>query len=331
MATLALLTFGPLHGALALRQPMPAAAMFAVVCFLFVAAVWSPVKLPYRGNTLYFALDSAPIMLGLVFLRPSLLTLSAVCAEAIVYTITRRTPLIKFVLNVTLIAFATALSALVYRGVLAGHSPLSLRGWAAAALALGAAVMVPNLVVRIVSAIYGLTTEHRTGSQLMFESMLVVASICLALVVLDAAWFELWAAVPLLIVAALIVMAYRGYTRLTLRFGSLQRLYDFSQVLGTANLEPTSMSVDVLRQVCTVMRARRAQLILAEPSGIPRRISLDDHGPSGVELIHLDSASFVTQAIASGEASLHTSAVRSSRGPGTTRSPARTDRRWWPR
>lgn len=316
LGALALLTFGPLHGALALRQPMPAAAMFAVVCFLFVAAVWSPVKLPYRGNTLYFALDSAPIMLGLVFLRPSLLTLSAVCAEAIVYTITRRTPLIKFVLNVTLIAFATALSALVYRGVLAGHSPLSLRGWAAAALALGAAVMVPNLVVRIVSAIYGLTTEHRTGSQLMFESMLVVASICLALVVLDAAWFELWAAVPLLIVAALIVMAYRGYTRLTLRFGSLQRLYDFSQVLGTANLEPTSMSADVLRQVCTVMRARRAQLILAEPSGIPRRISLDDHGPSGVELIHLDSASFVTQAIASGEASLHTSARPQQQGSG---------------
>ena len=61
-------------------------------------------------------------------------------------------------------------------------------------------------------------------------------------------------------------------------FASLQRLYDFSRALGTANLEPSSMSVDVLRQVCTVMRARRAELVLAEPSGIPRRISLDDDG-----------------------------------------------------
>ncbi len=74
---------------------------------------------------------------------------------------------------------------------------------------------------------------------------------------------------PLILVAALIIAAYRGYTRLTLRFASLQRLYDFSRALGTANLEPSSMSVEVLRQVCTVMRARRAQLILAEPSGHP--------------------------------------------------------------
>ncbi len=57
------------------------------------------------------------------------------------------------------------------------------------------------------------------------------------------------------------------------------------------------MSLEVLSQVCTVMRARRAQLVLAEPSGIPRRISLDDHGPSEVEPISLDTSSIVTQAI----------------------------------
>ena len=115
LGALALLTLGPLHGAMPIRQPIPAPAMFALVLLLFVAAVWAPVELPYRGNSLTFALDSAPIILGLVFLRPSLLTLSAACAETIVYTLTRRSPLIKFVLNVSLIAFATALSALVYK------------------------------------------------------------------------------------------------------------------------------------------------------------------------------------------------------------------------
>jgi diguanylate cyclase (GGDEF)-like protein len=314
LGALALLTLGPLHGAMPIRQPIPAPAMFALVLLLFVAAVWAPVELPYRGNSLTFALDSAPIILGLVFLRPSLLTLSAACAETIVYALTRRSPLIKFVLNVSLIAFATALSALVYREILAGHGPLSVRGWAAAALALAAAVIVPNVVVRIVSAIYGLTSEHRTGSQWMFEALLSLTSICLALVVLDAAWFELWATVPLLIVAALIVVAYRGYTRLSLRFGSLQRLYDFSQVLGSASLEPSTMSGDVLQQVCTVMRARRAQLILAEPSGIPRRISMGDDSTSGVELINLDPSSFVTAAIGTGAPSLHTTAGSQERG-----------------
>ena len=106
----------------------------------------------------------------------------------------------------------------------------------------------------------------------------MAANMCLSFVVLDLAWFSLWATVPFVLVAALIIGAYRGYARLTLKFASLQRLYDFSRALGTASLEPPSMSVDVLRQVCTVMRARRAELVLVESSGIARRISLDERG-----------------------------------------------------
>ncbi len=74
------------------------------------------------------------------------------------------------------------------------------------------------------------------------------------------------------------------------------------------------MSTDVLKQVCTVMRARRAQLVLTEPSGIPRRISLDDRGVSGIELIDLDPVSFVTTAITTGTASLHRSTRPQHRG-----------------
>ena len=77
--------------------------------------------------------------------------------------------------------------------------------------------------------------------------------------------------------------------------------------MSTATLEPGAMSVDVLNEVCTVVRASRAELILAEPSGVPRRISFDSHGASGIQPILLDPASIVTQAIVRGEASLHTS------------------------
>ena len=132
-----------------------------------------------------------------------------------------------------------------------------------------------------------------------------------------------------MVVAGLIIMAFRGYARLRIRFLSLQHLYDFSQSMSTANLEPSSMSVDVLKEVCTVLRARRAELILAEPSGIPRRISFDDRGPSGIQPITLDEGSIVTQAITTGEASLHNSASEgrtASVDPiaGTTATP------WWP-
>ena len=108
---LALLAYGPLHDAAPLRQPIPQPAMFAVVCILFGATLWAPVSLHYRGNTIAFALDPIPILLGLVFLRPALLVLSAVCAETFVCATVRKLPLIKVVLNVALFGFSTAVSA----------------------------------------------------------------------------------------------------------------------------------------------------------------------------------------------------------------------------
>jgi len=169
--------------------------------------------------------------------------------------------------------------------------------------------IVSAVALRVVTLLAGQAVPKRDRIiHMAFHAMLIVASMCLALAFLDAAWFDPWTTLPLLLVAALIIVAYRGYNRLSLRFSALEHLYDFSRTMGTASLEPSSMSVDVLKKVCTVMRARRAELVLAEPTGIPRRITFDDRGASGIESITLHEASIVTQAIASGEASLHTSA-----------------------
>ncbi len=307
LATAALVIVGPLHDAEPLRVLIPVPAMFAVFCVLWAAAVCAPVSLHHRGNTNLMVLDAVPMFIGLVFLSPVLLVLGCVCTEALVHALVRRQAPVKVAFNVASAGLGAAIAALIFRELLGGHSPVSLRGWAAAAAALCAIAVIMAVNVRIVTMLNGQTAEHRTGSQLTTEAMLVLVNVCLAIVVLDAVWFDMWATLPLLLVAVLIIAAYRGYTRLSLRFASLQRLYDFSRALGTASLEPSSMSYDVLRQVCTVMRARRAELILAEPSGIPRRITLSDRGPSGVEPISLDKASMVTEAILSGRASLHNS------------------------
>ena len=183
---------------------------------------------------------------------------------------------------------------------------MTLFGWVAAVAALCTAAFVTTLTVRVVMKINGQTTERWSGFQFInTQAMLMAASMCLSFVVLNAAWYDPWGMVPLLLVGALIIVAYRGYSRLGLRFSSLQRLYDFSRTLGAASLEPSSMSLDVLRQVCTVMRARRAELILAEPSGIPRRVALNDEGEPVIEPISLDGHSMVTHAILTGRGSLH--------------------------
>jgi diguanylate cyclase (GGDEF)-like protein len=310
LVTAALCLKGPLRGLGPLRDVIPQGEMFIVVCVLWAITDWVPVSLHYRGNTFLWVLEDVPRVIGLIFLSPNLLVLSTVCGVVFIFLVIRRQAMLKLTFNVVSTALATALAAVVFRELLGTHNPVSLVGWAAMAAALISAQIVAQLALRVVTLLAGQTAKKQSGFLVLaINAMLIAVSICLALAFLDAAWLDPWTTLPLILVVALVIVTYRAYTRLSLRFSSLQHLYDFSRTMGTASLEPTSMSVDVLKEVCTVMRARRAELILAEPSGIPRRISFDDHGASGIEPITLDQASIVTQAINTGEASLHHSAA----------------------
>ena len=310
LAATVLIAKGPFLDAGPIRHLTNQPEVLLVVCVLTAITAWQPVILHYRGNSYIFILEEVPLLLGLVFLSPRLFILGSVLAEAFVYLFLTRKPLIRVTFNAASGALLAALTIIVFRELLGRHSPISAQGWGALAVAGCFLAVTTTVVTKIVMRLNGQTTERWAPLQFTTEAMLMAASICLSFVVLDAAWFNLWATLPLLLVGLMIILAYRGYSRLLLRFGSLQRLYDFSRILGTASLEPSSMSLDVLEQVRTVMRARRAELILAEPSGIPRRISLGDGGASGVEPITLDESSFVAKAIATGDASLHNSTAR---------------------
>jgi diguanylate cyclase (GGDEF)-like protein len=305
LITALLLFRGPLHGVQPVRILIPLPAMFVVVSSLWTATLWAPIPLHHRGNTSLVVLEEVPMLLGLAFLTPQLLVLACLVASGITFLILSRQAIVKAAGNLAAGAFSTAIAALVYRALLGSHDPVSIRGWGAAAVALITSVVVTNLMIPIWTKIHGQTTERLTGPQIGTNAMISAASVCLGFVVLDAAWVNLWATIPVLLVAALVILAYRGYARLSLRFASLQRLYDFSHAVGAANLEPSSMTVEVLRQVCTVMRARRALVVFAEPTGIPRRVTLSEDGASGVEPIALDATSIVTLALETGQPSLY--------------------------
>jgi diguanylate cyclase (GGDEF)-like protein len=282
--------------------------MLAVVCVLWVAAVLAPVSFHYRGNSNFLALDSIAMLIGYVFLAPWLFILGcAVVTDTLVLAVVYRQRPLKLYFNMATLGLVNVLAVLVYRATLGTHNPVSLRGWGAATLALVTVAIVSGFNVRVVTRLNGQIPERRTASHLTMQAMLTAAGICLAYLVLNTAWFDPTATVPLILVAALLIAAYRGYTRLTLRYASLQRLYEFNNAVSTASLEPSSMGIEVLRHVCTVMRTRRAELVLAEPLGIPRRLALTDRGPSAVEPITLDEASIVPAAIAAGTPTLYSS------------------------
>ncbi|MGD0255462.1 MAG: EAL domain-containing protein [Acidimicrobiales bacterium] len=296
-----LLTVGPLSGLGPDHHLAGQPVMFGLLFASLAAAVWGQVSFHYRGSTYMFSLAEVPLLLGLVFASPPVLVISYVAALVAVFGLVRRQAPSKLLFNAASGAFASAVAATVFRQLLETHSPVSPFGWVAGAAALAVFTLAATEAVRLVLRLNG-QKAHR---EFMTEVLLFMASIGLAFVVLDAAWWDPWSTLPLVLVAALIVFAYRGYTRLSLRFGALQRLYDFSRSLGDADLEPAGTSWAVLEQIRTVMRARRSELILAEASGIPRRISLDPVADPTVEPLVLDESSIVTQAMLNGAAVLH--------------------------
>ena len=212
LATIALV-FGPLKGAGPVRLLIPQWEMLVIFGLLWVAALWARVSVHYRGNTTTLELDAVPMSIGLVFLSPSLLVLGCAAGAAFVYAGVHRQRPIKVLFNVASHAFCAAVAAVTFRELVGGQSAVSLRGWAAIAAALSAREIIATIDIGVVTRLAGQTKERGAGSQFTTQAMFFAASACLAIVVLDALWFSLRAMVPLVLVAALIIVAYRGYTR----------------------------------------------------------------------------------------------------------------------
>ena len=311
-----LLVWGPVAGLPPVHHLGSQPAVAALLFVLFATAVLAPVSIHYRGHAELFVLTEVPLLLGLVIAAPPVLVLSRVLGEAFAFGVMRRQAPLKLGFNVASGALATAIAATVYRALLSSFvgSPtvaISPTGWAAGAIALTAAALSAHIAVAIVVRLHGPAQQRKYRLEFTTFALVLVSSIALALVVLDAAWWDPWAVVPLVSVGALIVFAYRGYLRLTNRFGALQQLYDFSRSVSGPYLETAGTSWAVLEQVQSVLRANRAELILVDEWPAVRHVALNGRERSSVERIMVDSSSVIAKAITQQQAS-----IRVGRHPG---------------
>lgn len=274
--------------------------MAPILAVGFAAAVVFPVSFYYRGNTFLYVLTEIPLLLGLVFLSPGLVVATRLAGQAFGLGVVRRQPPIKLVFNLMSGALGSATAVLLYHATIGSHSPVSPFGSAAAAVALFAAAATAHITVHLVVRLTGDRVPRRAGFEYTTEFFLFIATVGLAVVVLDAAWWDRWAIVPLVLVGALIVIAYRGYSRLTQRFSALQRLYDFSDALGDVHLDPSATAAAVLEQVQSIMRARRAQLVLVESSGALRSLALSGSQLTSTVVSPEQPGSIVARAMESG-------------------------------
>ena len=294
----------------------PVVALFLIVTF--AAVVLAPVSVHYRGQTYLFALSEVPLLVGLVIAAPAALVLSRVIGEAFALGAVRRQRPLKLAFNLSSAAVSTVIPIIVYRELLGSlvdiggprqtvlHTVLAPTGWAAGAVALSAAFLYGHVAVALVVRLYGYVQQRKYGFEFTTVALVLVSSIALALVVLDAALLpgDPWGVLPLVAVGALIVFAYRGYLRLTNRFGALQQLYDFSRSVSGPSLETAGTAWAVLEQVQSVLRANRAELILVDEWPSVRHVALDGGNRSTVERTMVDGSSMIAKAITQHKATL---------------------------
>lgn len=303
-ATAALLLWGPASNLAAIRPLVPEPIAVVLLVVLFAAVNLAPVSVRVRGQVSLVALSEIPLLLGLVIVAPWLLAASRLFAEGIVFGAVRRQPLHKLAYNLSAGVATAAIAACLYRQLLGSHSAVGPVSWAAGVVALAAAAIAAHLSISVVRLLYGQARQEQYSSATMVSALVLIASIGLAFVVLDAAWWDMWAIIPLALVGALIVFAYRGYLRLTDRFGALQQLYDFSKSVAVTSLETSGTAWVILEQVQTVMRTRRAELVLLDETRMVHRLGLNGAERSSSDATALDDRSLVADVIAHNKARL---------------------------
>jgi diguanylate cyclase (GGDEF)-like protein len=276
------------------------------VVFLALAAIWTgaslaPVSFHSRGETYLVNLMETPLLLGLVFAPPAITVLACLTADVAVLGLIRRQSPAKLLFNLALGACGVAIAVVTYHAILGHAKPVSPLGLAAGFAALAAASVTENVAVPLVARLNGQQVHRASGLETLTLTMFVVASTGLAFVVLNAAWWDWWAVVPLVLVAALIVVAYRGYLRLSQRFSALQRLYDFSHSLATRELEPAGAAAVIVERLREVLHARSAELLVLGQSGGIDRASLRDGDLSFGRVKSLDGPSLVADVLESGK------------------------------
>ena len=189
----------------------------------------------------------------------------------------------KLAFNLASAAMSCVVAIMVYRAILGGFIASDGRARRRAAHRVGGRRARPQrrLPVRphrpsaSSCSLNGKAQRRKYGFEFTTVALVLISSIALALVVLDAAWWDTWAVLPLVTVGALIVFAYRGYLRLTNRFGALQQLYDFSRSVSGPYLETAGTAWAVLEQVQSVMRSNRAELIIVDEWPSVRHVALE--------------------------------------------------------
>jgi diguanylate cyclase (GGDEF)-like protein len=233
---------------------------WGLVAAAYATAEVLVVHLQFRRDMHSFSLSEIPLVVGLFFLPPTMLLVALIVGSAAALALHRRQPPIKLAFNIANLAFTTGLAIVLFRLVLRSDDPLGPSGWAAAFAGAIAADLVGLLMITVAISL-------STGRPPDITDLLGSGSIatffntCLGLLTATLLWIRPEAVWLPIVLAGLILGAYRVYGSVRQKHESLEILYASTRRLQ----EPSDIDrlvETLLAQARELFRAGHAEILL---------------------------------------------------------------------
>ena len=253
------------------RYDVPISVSWLILAVGYAAAELTVVHIEFRRDAHSVSLNEIPLVLGLVFVSPGHLLLAHLLGAGVVLAFDRRQAVLKLVFNLSHFALEDCVAILVFHAVIGGALSLRPSLWIAAVVATVAAAIVSIITVSVVIWVH--------QNRLVIGQLWAVAGValvgamfnaCVGSVAVIVLWVDAGATVLLVVIAAILCIAYREYAALRQRHASLELLYKFTQAIrGSGDAE--QIVSDVLGQARLMARAEIAELAIL-PSGDNDRV-----------------------------------------------------------
>ncbi len=242
--------------------PAPLAVPWWALAVGFAATEVFVIHLERGRETHTFSLVEIPLVVGLYLASPLALVVSRLAGAGLALVIHRRQRPAKLLFNLSMFALETCVAVEIFRYLGGPGLSIAPRYWGATFAACVAANLLGAIAVSMAIAVTSGAVSFRMLRQLLIEAGFVgpIANISVALCVTISLWYEPAGAVLLLLIAGMLVIAYRAYVSLRGRYANLNRLYEFNR--RTQGGTGDDVVAAMLAAARDVMNAESCRLVL---------------------------------------------------------------------
>jgi diguanylate cyclase (GGDEF)-like protein len=220
-----------------------------------------------NGSVYYGNFSEIPLLVGIVFAPARIVLLARVIADAGYFGGALKKPLYRVWFNCSMIALNTVVALELYAWVLGAASPVSRRGWMAAAAALVGCELSDWICML---AVLGLSAGKEAARSALGDGPVLApfafTNGCVALIAVLVLWNDWLGGVLLAGACAVLGLGYQTHQRLRRRAEVLGRIHDFTQGLDSqSGME--GMLAATLEGARKILGGRIAELWLQQGPG----------------------------------------------------------------